>query len=145
MTLVLYGVGYADAPVLLLVLLFFGDPRGVPPHPDFIFKIGSSGFCCLVVSLCFIMFFMFYVVCVCVVYFPLGICDVCLQRVWRWLEFLLWCVRFVVSLCLRVFVQFLVRILASLLCCSLCRFCGAVEFCILSLFCRLSELADGLS
>ena len=46
--------------------------------------------------------------------------------------------RFVVFRYLRVFVLFPVWILASLLCCSLCRFCGVVGFCSLYLFCMWS-------
>ena len=50
-----------------------------PSGPDFIFKIGSLGFCCLVVSLCFIMFFMFSgsSLCVCGVFSPRYMMFVC--------------------------------------------------------------------
>ena len=71
-------------------------------------EVGLKGFvallCCAVLS-CFLC--VLAVVCVCDV-FSLLVCGICLRRVWRWLEFLLRCVRFVVFRCLRVFVQFLV-------------------------------------
>ena len=104
-------------------------------------RSGSLGFCCLVVLSCFILFLMCSTDGSLCGVFSLSVCGVCLRRVWRWLVYLLRSVRFVVFLCLRVFVQFLVWILGNLLCCSLCRFCGVVELYILSSFCRLSGLA----